>query len=77
MYTEELIKLIEQKELELKKLSNEIYLLKAELKKKNNNQTVEMSIDEKINLYADYFKGRDDTYETAEKVFKNNCKLYQ
>lgn len=62
MHTEELIKLIEQKELELKKLSNEIYLLKAELQKKNNNQTVEMSIDEKINLYADYFKGRDDTY---------------
>ena len=29
---------------------------------KNNNQTVEMSIDEKINLYADYFKGRDDVY---------------
>ena len=62
MHTEELIKLIEQKELELKKLSNEIYLLKAELQKKNNNQTVEMSIDEKINLYAYYFKGRDDTY---------------
>ena len=34
MHTEELIKLIEQKELELKKLSNEIYLLKAELQKK-------------------------------------------
>ncbi len=62
MNTEKLIKLIEQKELELKKLSNEIYLLKAELQKKNNNQIVEMSIDEKINLYADYFKGRDDTY---------------
>lgn len=51
MHTEELIKLIEQKELELKKLLNEIYLLKAELQRKNNNQTVEMSIDEKINYH--------------------------
>ena len=40
MEREKLIKLIEQKELELKKLSNEISLLKLELQKKNNSQIV-------------------------------------
>ena len=55
MQQEELIKLIEQKELELKKLSNEISLLKMELQKKNNNQIVEMSIDDKLKIYANYF----------------------
>lgn len=62
MEKENLIKLIEQKELELKKLSNEIYLLKAELQKQNSSQVLEMSIDEKLTLYSDYFRGRDDTY---------------
>lgn len=62
MQTQELKKLIEQKELELKKLSNEICLLKTELEKRNNNELVEMSIQEKISIYAAYFKGRDDVY---------------
>lgn len=62
MQTQELKKLIEQKELELKKLSNEICLLKTELEKRSNNEIVEMSIQEKISIYTDYFKGRDDVY---------------
>ena len=60
MEREKLIKLIEQKELELKKLSNEISVLKMELQ--NNSQIVEMTIDDKLKIYADYFKGRDDIY---------------
>lgn len=62
MVREELIKLIEQKELELRKLSNEISLLKLELQGENDSQTSKMSIQKKIKIYSDYFKGRDDVY---------------
>lgn len=62
MEREEIIKLIEEKEIELKKLLNEINILKQELQKQNSSKVQEMTIDEKIELYASYFKGRDDVY---------------
>ena len=62
MEREEIIKLIEEKEIELKKLLNEINTLKQELQKQNSSKVQEMTIDEKIELYTSYFKGRDDVY---------------
>lgn len=62
MEREEIIKLIEEKEIDLKKLLNEINILKQELQKQNSSKVQEMTIDEKIELYASYFKGRDDVY---------------
>ena len=76
MQTQELKKLIEQKELELKKLSNEICLLKTELEKRSNNEIVEMSIQEKISIYTDYFKGRDDVYPYLSIDKTNSDKKY-
>lgn len=76
MGREELIKLIEQKELELKKLSDEIYSLKLELQKENNSQMTKMSVQEKIKIYADYFKGRNDVYSYLSINKNDSSKKY-
>lgn len=74
MNNEELIELIRQKESEIKKLSNEIQLLKLKLQNEENNSLVEMTIEEKVKLYADYFKGRDDVYPYLS-VNKNDSSI--
>ena len=74
MNNEELIELIRQKESEIKKLSNEVQLLKTKLKNEENNSIVEMTIEEKVKLYGDYFKGRDDVYPYLS-VNKNDSSI--
>lgn len=76
MNTDELIRLIKEKEFELKKLSTEIYFLKSELQKKNSNQTLVMNMDEKIKLYASLFRGRDDVYPYLSVNKKDPSKKY-
>lgn len=67
MNKEEIIKLISDKEQELKEITNkyknEIEGLKQQLSKYNNIKvTTSLSLDEKIDLFMNYFKGRDDVY---------------
>lgn len=76
MNTDELIRLIKEKEFELKKISTEIYFLKSELQKKNSNQTLVMNMDEKIKLYASLFRGRDDVYPYLSVNKKDPSKKY-
>ena len=65
MNKEEINKLIIKKENELKEINiryrKEIDELKSQLLKTNNNLTT-LSLDEKIDIFMDYFKGRDDVY---------------
>ena len=65
MNKEEINKLIINKENELKEINiryrKEIDELKSQLLKTNNNLTT-LSLDEKIDIFMDYFKGRDDVY---------------
>ena len=60
--------------MEIKKLSNEVQLLKTKLKNEENNSIVEMTIEEKVKFYADYFKGRHDVYPYLS-VNKNDSSI--
>ena len=64
---EEIIELIIKKENELreidKKYKDEIAELKNQLNKINNsNNITSLTLEEKIDIFMDYFKGRDDVY---------------
>ena len=67
MNREEILKLIKEKELKLNELTNkyirEIEKLKKELSNHNKESIVgNLSLDEKIDIFMDYFRGRDDVY---------------
>lgn len=53
MSANEIVKLINAKELEIRKLQCEVEFLKKELS---------LSREEKIKIFMSYFKGRDDIY---------------
>lgn len=69
---EEIKKIIEQKELEIQKLLNEV----NELKKQYIIKPSEMTLEEKLNIYIDYFKGRDDVYPYLSVDKKDPNKKY-
>lgn len=62
MTKEEIIQLIELKNEELNKISNEIDRLKEELKKLENTGINRLSTEEKLDIYMSYFRGRDDVF---------------
>ena len=64
MNDENISKLIQIKEKELKKLQSEIEILK-------NKQNKTLTIDEKIKIFINYFKGRNDVYPYLS-IDKNN-----
>ena len=64
MNDENISKLIQIKEKELKKIQSEIEMLK-------NKQNTTLTIDEKIKIFTNYFKGRNDVYPYLS-IDKNN-----
>lgn len=65
MTKESIINLINEKENERIRLQEEIDSLKKQLEIYDNNQNKTVNIlskEEKIKIFMDYFKGRDDTY---------------
>ena len=65
--------LINEKENEIKKLQEEIEILKKKLDVSDETKepTVKFSKEEKVKLFMNYFKGRDDTYPYLS-IDKNN-----
>ena len=64
-------KLIETKQQEIKKLQEEIETLKSSLITSNSNIKQELTREEKIEIFMNYFKGRDDVYPYLP-IDKNN-----
>lgn len=62
--SKEIINLINEKEEQIKKLQEEIAILKKKLEilDKSDESTIIFSKEEKVNLFMNYFRGRDDTY---------------
>lgn len=64
-------KLIETKQQEIKKLQEEIETLKSSLITNNSNINQELTKEEKIEVFMNYFKGREDVYPYLS-IDKNN-----
>lgn len=62
MQRNEIIDAINQKTLEAKKLINEINDLKKLLNNYDNQSKINLTNEEKVNIFMDYFKGRDSIY---------------
>lgn len=71
---EEITKLIEEKELQVNNLYIEINELKNKLRE-IDSETVKLSLKEKINIFSDYFRGRDDVYPYLS-IGSNGSKYY-
>lgn len=72
MSDNEIINLINIKELEIRKLQYELESLKRELNKPSiNKNELSLSREEKIKIFMSYFKGRDDVYPYLS-IDKNN-----
>ena len=71
--SKEIIDLINKKEEQIKKLQEEIVILKVKLETldKSDKSTTIFSKEEKVNLFMNYFRGRDDTYPYLS-IDKNN-----
>ena len=71
--SKEIINLINEKEEQIKKLQEEIAILKKKLEilDKSDKSTIIFSKEEKVNLFMNYFRGRDDTYPYLS-IDKNN-----
>ena len=81
MNKEEILKQISSKEQELQKITNkyiqEIEELKNQLLKFNKSKgTTNLSLDEKIDLFMDYFKGREDVYPYLSINKNDSSKKY-
>ena len=75
MNDNEIINLIHEKELEIKKLQIEIEELKNKLNKPIiNDNELTLTREEKIKIFMNYFKGRDDVYPYLS-IDKNNPKI--
>ena len=73
----DIINLINLKEQEMRKLQEEINILKANLGNiENELQTVSFTKDEKVKILMDYFKGRDDVYPYLSIDKKDSTKKY-
>lgn len=62
MTDEEIIKMYKEKQMQVQLLNKEIEELKRLYFEKKSNIKLEMSDEEKINIFANYFRGRDDVY---------------
>ena len=74
MTKESIINLINEKENELRRLQEEINSLNKQLEIYDNSTSEPVGIlskEEKIKVFMDYFKGRDDTYQYLS-IDKNN-----
>ena len=72
MSDNEIIRLINIKELEIRKLQCEVESLKKQLNKPSiNKNELSLSREEKVQIFLGYFKGRDDVYPYLS-IDKNN-----
>ncbi len=76
MQKNEIIELINKKTIEAKKIINEINELKLMLKNYDNKITNNYTNEEKINIFMDYFKGRDNVYPYLSIDKKDPSKKY-
>ena len=76
MNVEEIKRQIDSKKSLIKKLENEIQELEKHLDEEKENENLKtLSFDEKVSIFMDYFKGRDDVYPYLS-INKDN-KYYQ
>lgn len=83
MQRNEIIEAINQKTFEAKKLINEINDLKKLLSNYDNQPKINFTNEEKVNLFMDYFKGRDSIYpylsidkkDPSKKYYRVNSKI--
>lgn len=81
MSSEEILILIRKKELEITKLQGEVNNLKAKYNELNSNKD-QYSKEEKIKIFTNYFKGRNDVYpylsidkqDQSKKYYLPKCK---
>lgn len=71
MTDEEIIKIVKEKQLQIQLLNKEIEELKKLYYEKRSDIKLEMSKEEKIDIFANYFRGRDDVYPYLS-INKNN-----
>ncbi len=71
MAEQDIRNLISEKEKQIKKLNFEIEELKQKLSELNC-QSIALSVQDKINIFADYFKGRNDVYP---HLYEKNNKI--
>ena len=76
MQRSEIIETINMKTLEAKKLINEINELKRLLKTCDDQPKINFTNEEKINIFMDYFKGRDSIYPYLSIDKKDPSKKY-
>ncbi len=77
MNEDKITELINAKRAEISKLEEDIGLLEERLNQENNNFLgISMTKEEKIKIFMDYFKGRDDTYPYLSIDKKDPNKKY-
>ena len=76
MQRNEIIEAINQKNLEAKKIINEINDLKKLLSNYDNQSKTNFTNEEKVNIFMDYFKGRDSIYPYLSIDKKDPNKKY-
>lgn len=62
MTSEDISNLIKEKEEQIKKLQCEINVLKQKLINDSNKEKSTFTLEQKLEIFMDYFKGRDDVY---------------
>ncbi len=62
MTSEDISNLIKEKEEQIKKLQYEINVLKQKLINDSNKEKSTFTLEQKLEIFMDYFKGRDDVY---------------
>lgn len=62
MASEDISNLIKEKEEQIKKLQYEINVLKQKLINDSNKEKSTFTLEQKLEIFMDYFKGRDDVY---------------
>ena len=62
MNIQEIQNQINKKKIQIKQLLNEVSELEKILKKEKDDKSKQLSINDKIDIFMDYFKGRDDVY---------------
>ena len=71
MTSEDISNLIKEKEEQIKKLQCEINVLKQKLINDSNKEKSTFTLEQKLEIFMDYFKGRDDVYPYLS-INKNN-----
>lgn len=76
MQKNEIVEIINKKTLEAKKLISEINGLKKLLNNCDNQSKTNFTNEEKVNIFMDYFKGRDSVYPYISIDKKDPSKKY-